>query len=82
MVEDEKRLDAEYYKPEFLNTLAVLSKLKCLKLEEVSQSIKKGIFYILSSEYKPRGIPFLRVSNLGNPFIERKNLVFISEEKK
>lgn len=81
MIKNEKRLDAEYYKPEFLDVLNVLSKLKCLKMREVSNSIRKGIFYILANEYKLRGIPFLRVSNLGNPFVETKELVFISEEK-
>ncbi len=81
MIKNEKRLDAEYYGPEVLDIINALSRMKCLKMSEVSNSIRKGIFYILASEYKPRGIPFLRVSNLGNPFVESKDLVFISEEK-
>jgi len=76
-----ERLDAEYYKPSFLEIEKNLSKLHCERLENLVESIKKGIFYILAEEYRARGVPFLRVSNIGNPFIEKKNLVYISPEK-
>jgi len=78
---NEARLDAEYYRPIFLKVENTLLNLKCDKLEHLANSIKKGIFYILAEEYKSRGVPFLRVSNIGNPFIEKKDLVFISPEK-
>jgi len=80
-VTNERRLDAEYYRPYFLKVEKVLWNLKCDKLENLAEAIKKGIFSILAEEYRPKGIPFLRVSNIGNPFIEKKDLVFISPEK-
>ena len=76
-----ERLDAEYYKPSFLEIEKNLSKLHCERLRNLVESIKKGIFYILAGEYRARGVPFLRVSNIGNPFIEKKDLVYISPEK-
>jgi len=75
------RLDAEYYKSSFLEIEKNLSKLHCERLKNLVESIKKGIFYILAEEYQARGVPFLRVSNIGNPFIEKKDLVYISPEK-
>ena len=75
------RLDAEYYKSSFLEIEKNLSKLHCERLKNLVESIKKGIFYILAEEYQARGVPFLRVSNIGNPFIEKKDLVCISPEK-
>ena len=76
------RFDAEYYKPEFLKVINKLKRLGSEKLENIVgyNSIKKGIFYILAEEYRPKGIPFIRVSNIGNPFIEKKDLVYISYE--
>ncbi len=76
-----ERLDAEYYKSSFLEIEKNLSKLHCERLKNLVESIKKGIFYILAEEYQARGVPFLRVSNIGNPFIEKKDLVYISPEK-
>lgn len=80
-VADKERLDAEYYRSIFLEVEKTLLNLKCDRLENLAESIKKGIFYILAEEYRARGVPFLRVSNIGNPFIEKKDLVFISPEK-
>ena len=80
-VVSKKRLDAEYYKPSYLEIEKKLSKLHCERLENLAESIRKGIFYILAKEYRTRGIPFIRVSNIGNPFIEKKGLVYISPEK-
>lgn len=80
-VANEGRLDAEYYKSIFLEVEKTLLTLKCDRLNNLAESIKKGIFYILAEEYRSKGIPFLRVSNIGNPFIEKKDLVFISPEK-
>ena len=81
------RLDAEYYRPEFIEnekTLRTLSKSPDIQLSilrKVTKKIKKGIFYILAEEYKEEGVPFLRVTNLKNLFIYKADLAYISEEK-
>ena len=57
--EEAKRLDAEYYLPEYIEVENLLKnlRLKLTLLEEVTNFIKKGIFYILAEEYKKEGIP-------------------------
>lgn len=80
-VTNKERLDAEYFRSPFLEIERNLLKLPHEKLENLVESIKKGIFYILAEEYQRKGIPFLRVSNIGNPFIEKRDLVYISLEK-
>ncbi|MHA1304114.1 MAG: restriction endonuclease subunit S [Candidatus Heimdallarchaeaceae archaeon] len=81
--EEAKRLDAEYYLPEYIEVENLLKnlRLKLTLLEEVTNFIKKGIFYILAEEYKKEGIPFIRVSNIRPILLDYRGLVFISEEK-
>jgi len=83
----ENRIDAEFYKPEYLKIIHFLDYIKKKKLFDVKQfkditiAIRKGIFYILASEYVEKGVPFLRVSNLKDPLLNEADLVYISEEK-
>jgi restriction endonuclease S subunit len=83
----ENRIDAEYYKPEYLEIIRFLDNIKKKKLFDVKPfknitiAIRKGIFYILASEYVEEGVPFLRVSNLKDPLLNEADLVYISEEK-
>jgi restriction endonuclease S subunit len=85
--EIEERLDAEYYRPEFLQVVKELQKLrnsptfKIKTLADVSVKIRKGIFYILKSEYKESGVPFIRVSDIKDLTIDSSNIAYISEEK-
>lgn len=81
------RLDAEFYKSDYLHvekaltTLARHPKFRIKPLAQLSKKIRKGIFYILKEEYKKKGVPFIRVSDIKNLTIDRNNLVYISEEK-
>jgi restriction endonuclease S subunit len=83
----ENRIDAEYYKPEYLEIIYFLNRVKKDKLfdvktlKDMTLAIRKGIFYILASEYVEKGVPFLRVSNLKDPLLNEADLVYISEEK-
>lgn len=80
------RMDAEYYQPLFLKmerTLNQLSKnpnFEMARLETVSSSIRKGIFSISKTEYKEKGIAFIRVSDIGKLMIDKDNLAYISED--
>jgi restriction endonuclease S subunit len=76
------RFDPIYYQPEYLEIKEILGRLPNVQtLEEISTRCKKGIFYILASEYREEGIPFIRVSNVKDQTIDHGDLVYISEEK-
>lgn len=76
------RIDVLFYHPKYIENEKFLSEAqKLTNLEEVASRIKKGIFYILASEYSEDGVPFIRVSNLKDGTIVKDNLVFITEEK-
>lgn len=80
----EDRIDAEYYKPEYLGLENALSKSSGLKtLREISTKIVDGPFGsdLLKSEYMNVGIPLLRVQNVTGEGINADNLVFINKEK-
>lgn len=83
----ESRFDAEYYQPEYLEIERLINKIKKNKLfdvkslKDITLDIRKGIFYILASEYVEEGIPFIRVSNLKHPLLDDSELVYISEER-
>jgi len=83
----EDRIDAEYYKPEYLEIIHFLNQTKKKKqfdvktLKDITIAVRKGIFYILASEYVKKGVPFLRVSNLRDPLLNEAELAYISEEK-
>lgn len=74
------RLDAEYYQPEYLVTRERISSLPAVTLGEISTKFKKGIFDIKADTYTEEGVPFIRISNLKNGFINEQDMVFISEE--
>ena len=78
----EGRSDVQFFHPIYLKNEELLKRSKKIKrLEQISKRIKKGIFYILASEYTKKGVPFVRVSNLKEETIINKNLVYITEEK-
>lgn len=76
-----KRLDAEYWQEKYIRNEVVLSSFRCEPLGRLVSTLKKGVFYILASEYTQEGIPFYRSANVGEIFPNEKNMVYISEEK-
>src|SRR3989344_5617987 len=79
-LEGAKRLDAEYYQPEYLETRKLVSALLHTTLGEVSNKFKKGIFDIKADTYTDEGVPFIRISNLKNGLIDETSIAFISKE--
>jgi len=53
---------------------------KVVRVNEVCNSIKKGIFDLSPINYVERGIPFLRISDIVDDEIDLSNTVFIPEE--
>ena len=79
-LEGAKRLDAEYYQPEYLNIEAVLNNSIVEKIVELTDFVKKGIFDLSPNNYSQQGIPFVRVQNIKNGFLDEANLSFIPED--
>lgn len=75
------RLDTGYYSPIYIKLEQRLARLSVNSLQKISIRIKKGIFYILASEYVDSGVPFVRISNLKEGTIISNNLTFITTEK-
>lgn len=78
-LEGHLRLDAEYYRPEYLELEKKLGNQPTLK--DLAKDIICGPFgsAILNNDYMESGIPLLRVNNLNNDFIEAKDLIFIKD---
>lgn len=73
------RLDAEYYKPEFLEIEKLLRKVNCKLLDDVSQSIKSFGAYALCNEMVlvDKGIPFIRCKDIKEGFVDFSDVLFI-----
>jgi restriction endonuclease S subunit len=83
----EDRMDATFYKPEYITASNLLESLKAtssfrlVDFKELTKEVRKGIFYILKEDYIDKGIPFIRVSNINDVFLNGSDLVYISERK-
>jgi len=80
-LEGAKRIDAEYYKPEYLEIIDILTTQKAKLLIKLVTDIICGPFgsSILERDYRPNGIPLIRVSDTADLFIKDDDLVFIDD---
>lgn len=80
-VEEHHRLDAEFYKPKYLELDSVLKRINCYKLVSLSKEIRCGPFgsTVLCETYIPNGIPLIRPFNLQNMRIDGE-IVYITKE--
>ena len=80
-----KRFDAEYFKPEYLEIEKKLTSLDSIPLKNLlgNNNIFSGPFgsTLKSENYQDFGIPFIRISNIQDIFIQKNNLVYISENE-
>jgi hypothetical protein len=80
-----RRYDAEYFKPEYLEIAKKLQKLDSISFENLlgNKNVFSGPFgsTLKSESYQNYGIPFIRISDIQDIFIEHNNLVYISEEE-
>jgi len=78
-LEGAKRLDAEYYQPEYLEIQNKLNKQPTLI--DLAKNVICGPFgsAILNTNYKKEGIPLLRVNNLNGDFVNFDNQIFIDK---
>jgi type I restriction enzyme S subunit len=81
-LEGEKRLDAEYYKPELRFITEILKKREIIEIGKVADVVDGPFGSSLHAEnYVEKGIPFLRVHNVTKEgLLNLSDLVFIREE--
>lgn len=79
-LEGAKRLDAEYYRPEYLEVSTRISSLSHTSLKSYAEKIFSGPFgsMLKSESYQNTGVPFIRIADISDLFISKKSLVFIS----
>lgn len=82
-LEGAHRLDAEYYQPEYLILNSKFKTQKSKLLKEFAEKIFSGPFgsTLKSESYQKEGIPFIRIGDISDVFIDRKNLVYISKSE-
>ncbi len=81
---EEFRIDAEYYRKEFLKLYRNIQNAPILEnLVYMSDLSTNGSFKTVSNivnDDNPKIIPFIRSGNTGSPFIKTSELIFISKE--
>jgi len=81
-LEGAKRLDAEYYQPEYLASNLRLKERKAEFLGNIVKNITCGPFgsAILQENYQEKGVPLIRVADLNDWFVSGENCIFIDDE--
>lgn len=74
------RIDAEYYKPEYLDVEKKLGSVKTTTLGEMADSVISFGAYSLTNyiEWQQEGVPYLNVGDIHDGFIDFSNIKFIS----
>jgi restriction endonuclease S subunit len=76
------RLDAEYYRPEYLKVAEKVSSLPHETLEDISESIVSFGAYALTNfiEWQEGGIPFIVAENIKEGFISYEGVRYITDK--
>ena len=76
------RLDAEAYLPIYLNLETSISKKSYTTFEQECLTFTKGIFDIKADCYLEKGgVPFIRISDLGEILLEEEQIINIPDEE-
>jgi len=80
-IKENFRFDAEYYKPLFVEVEETLNKIETTQLENLLIDIKTSAFYGSISFYyrKDKGIPFVRVSDIEEPFLNTNSIFYLPQ---
>jgi len=78
-IKREFRFDAEYYKPIFIEVEEIIGNIPSVLLGKLLLDIKTSAFYGSISFYyrKEKGLPFVRVSDIEEPFLNMKNILYL-----
>ena len=74
------RIDAEYFKPEYLEIENTLKRINSKFLRDYILEITGGATP-LGANYSTMGIPFLRVQNIMQNYFDDENIVFLSDKQ-
>lgn len=78
-VANQYRWDSEFYLKQFIFNENKLNNLLYKKFASYTNYIKKGIFDLSPLNYKEKGIPFIRTSEIKNPTIDFSTTVFLDK---
>lgn len=81
-LEGAKRLDAEYYQPEYLDVEKKLNSLETKTIEEISKSVVSFGAYSLTSyiEWQESGVLYVNVGDIHDGYIDTNDIKHISPE--
>ena len=80
-LEGQKRVDAEYYQPEYIQVRRMLSKLPTKEIREISESVISFGAYSLCNYivFRDQGVPYINVENVKEGYIDWTDMKFIDE---
>ncbi|KKG31039.1 hypothetical protein DU38_05205 [Methanosarcina mazei] len=79
-LEGSRRFDAEYYEKKYELIETAIKKHDYTLLGKQVLVFSKGIFDIKASTYSEAGIPFVRILNLKDLFVDDEDIIFIPEQ--
>jgi len=80
-LEGARRIDAEYYQPEYLQYIDQLQHFELHPLDSLTSKIDVGFVSSMVSHFQSEGIPLLRTQNVQEFLIDPENdVVYIDEE--
>src|SRR3989344_9065370 len=81
-LEGAKRLDAEYYQPEYLDLEKKLDSIETKTIDELSKSVISFGAYSLTSyiEWQDSGVPYINVGDIHDGYIDFSSVKYISEK--
>jgi len=79
-LQENLRIDAEFYSPDFLSLAEKLNSKKTDLLRDYIYFAKKGIFDLSPDLYVTHGIPLIRTSEIKDPLIDFSSTVFLEAE--
>ena len=79
-LEGAHRLDAEYYQPAYLEVEGKISSFSFQTIKDISNRVFSGPFgsTLKSESYQTSGVPFIRIADITDIFIDKNTLVYIS----
>lgn len=81
---EEFRIDADYYKKEYLNIYSLIKDSPILgeltKMSDLSTNGSFATVAAIKNDNYPKIVPFIRSGNVGDTFINKSELEFISKE--
>lgn len=81
-IEITRRLDAEYYRPEYLQVEKKLNSIKTITIDKISEGVVNFGAYSLCNYiiWQDSGVPYLNVENIKDGYINSEDVKFIDEE--